>query len=255
MAARWLVLALGLMLVTGARAEPAATGEADAKPAAEAAADQPAEKSGRKAKKSTEKADKKAAKKAEKKDAENKPAHESKPAEPKVTTVDKLPGPLKTLHVCAMPKATVEIDSERYAKSTIFFVSCTAARGGLTPFAVYAARDAKGSGAKLITFEAPAADGATAQLEMLYSVAPAREAFTMEGDQQPHAHVKEDTPWFVGAWKPDDRPEVCAIAATWRLSGDKAELYLWEEAKECPKGALPKYEAKVDKKPPALVGR
>ena len=27
------------------------------------------------------------------------------------------------------------------------------------------------------------------------------------------------------------------------------------EAKECPKGELPKYEAKADKKPPPLVGR
>ena len=90
---------------------------------------------------------------------------------------------------------------------------------------------------------------------MLYSVTPAREAFTKEGDQQPHAHVKNDTPWLVGAWAPDDRPGVCAVSATWRLQGDKAELYLWEEAKECPKGELPKYEAKVDKKPPPLVGR
>jgi hypothetical protein len=251
MAARWLVLALGLIFVTGARAEPAAIGEADAKPAAT----QFAEKSG-KAKKSVKKA-KAGKKKTGKKNADKKQAETPKPAadEPKTTTVDKLPGPLKTLHVCSMPKATVEIDSERYAKSTIFFVSCTAARGGLTPHAVYAARDAKASGAKHVIFEGLAADGTATQLEMLYSVAPAREAYTMEGDQQPHAYVKEDTPWFVGAWKPDERPEVCAIAATWRLSGDKADLYLWEEAKECPKGELPKYEIKVDKKPPALVGR
>ena len=178
-------------------------------------------------------------------------------AEPaaKTTTVDKLPGALKTAHTCAMPKAVVEIDSERYAKSVVFFVSCTAARGSLTPTAVYVARDAKGSGARLVRFEALAPDGGAAKLEMLYSVTPAREAFTKEGDPLPNRHVKNDTPWFVGAWAPDDRPGVCAVSATWRLQGDKAELYLWEEAKECPKGELPKYEAKADKKPPPLVGR
>ena len=117
------------------------------------------------------------------------------------------------------------------------------------------ARDAKGSGAKLVTFEGLAPDGSASKLEMLYSVTPAREAFTREGDQQPHAHVKADTPWFVGAWAPEDRPGVCAVSATWWLQGDKAELHLWEEAKECPKGELPKYEAKVDKKPLPLVGR
>ena len=89
-----------------------------------------------------------------------------------------------------MPKATVEIDTERYAKSVVFFISCTAARGGLTPSAVYVARDAKGTGAKLVTFESLAPDGSASKLEMLYSVTPAREAFTKEGDQQPHAHVQ-----------------------------------------------------------------
>ena len=104
-------------------------------------------------------------------------------------------------------------------------------------------------------FEALAPDGGEAKLETLYSVTPAREAYTKEGDPQPHRHVKNDTPWLVGAWAPDDRPGVCAVAAQWRLNDDKAELYFWEEAKECPKDALPKYQAKADKKPPPLVGR
>jgi hypothetical protein len=260
MAARWLALVLGMMLATFAHAEPVAKDTAD-KPAAEGAAtEEAAAKPAKSRKAETRKTDKRGDKKKAAQDKVEKTAKAAKPSsdepkEPKTTTVDKLPGPLKKLHVCAMPRATVEIDTERYAKSTIFLVSCTAQPGGLTPHAVYAARDAKGTGAKLITFEAPAADGTTKQLDMLYSVMPVREAFTMDGDPQPHAHVREDTPWFVGAWKPDDRPEICAIAATWRLNGDKGELYLWEEAKECPKGELPKYEIKVDKKPPALVGR
>ena len=175
--------------------------------------------------------------------------------EPKTTTVDKLPGALKTAHVCAMPKATVEIDSERYAKSVVFFMSCTAAKGGLTPFAVYMARDAKGTGAKQVAFEGLKPDGTPDKLEMLYSVTPAREAFTKEGEEHPNQNTKNDTVWLVGAWAPEDRPGVCAVSAQWRIEGDKGELFLWEEAKECPKGALPKYEAKVDKKPPPLVGR
>jgi hypothetical protein len=244
---RWLALGLSVLLVTTVHGQPAVKDEPATKPAAEpSAADKPVDKP---AKPTAKKADKKADKKAEKK------AEKPKSDEPKTTTVDKLPGPLKTLHVCAMPKATVEIDTQRYAKSTVFFISCTAARGGLTPSAVYVARDAKGSGAKLVTFEALAPDGNPYKLDMLYSVAPAWEAFTKEGDQQPHAHVKDDTPWLVGAWAPDDRPGVCAVSATWRLQGDKGELYLWEEAKECPKGELPKYEAKTDRKPPPLVGR
>ena len=90
-----------------------------------------------------------------------------------------------------MPKATVEINSERYAKSVVFFVSCTAAKGGLTPFAVYMARDAKGTGAKLVTFEGVKPDGTPDKLEMLYSVTPAREAFTKEGEEQPQpAHQR-----------------------------------------------------------------
>jgi hypothetical protein len=37
------------------------------------------------------------------------------------------------------------------------------------------------------------------------------------------------------------------------VQGDKAELWLWEEATECPRDATPKYQRKVDRKPPVLV--
>lgn len=250
MSVRGLALGLSIVLATAAYGEPAANDKAAEHPAEAVKTDQAAKPA--KNAKNSKKAEK--PKPTESKTSESK-TDEPKPNEPKTTTVDKLPKPLKAVHVCAMPKATVEIDSERYAKSVLFFISCTAAPGGLTPSAVYVARDAKGHDAKLVTFEALAPDGGAAKLEMLYSVTPAREAFTKEGDQQPHAHIKDDTPWLVGAWAPDDRPGVCAVAAQWKLQGDKAELYLWEEAKECPKGALPKYESKLDKKPPPLVGR
>lgn len=228
---RWLALGLSVLLATAAHGAPAAKDEL---------------------------ADKPATAKSQKKSAKPKPA--AKTAEPKqaagqprTVTVDKLPKPLRNLHTCAMPDTKVEFDSERYAKSVVFFISCPAARGALTPTAVYVALDVRGRGAKRVMFEALAPDGST--LETLYSVAPAREAFTKEGDPLPHMHRRNDTPWLIGAWAPDDRPGVCAVAAQWRLQDDKAELYLWEEAKECPKGELPKYESKADKKPPALVGR
>lgn len=214
----------------------------DAKPAAAA---EPA-----KAAKGKKNADKKV-----KENNASKATEKAKAADaPKTTTVDKLPGALKAVHVCAMPKASVEFNSERYAKSVLFFVSCTAAKGGLTPFAVYMARDANGTAAKLVTFEGLKPDGTPDKLEMLYSVTPAREAYAKAGEERPNQH-KDDVVWLLGAWAPDDRPGVCAVSAQWRIEGDKGELFLWEEAKECPKDALPKYEAKIDKKRPPLVWR
>jgi hypothetical protein len=245
---------LSVLLAAAAHAEPAATDQVPAEKPAAAKPAAKAKKTAKPAKKSAEKPAKPA------QTAADKPADKAKSAasasaEPRVVAVDKLPKPLRDLHVCAMPQDKVELDSERYAKSVVFFISCPAARGKLTPTAVYVARDAKGTAAKRVMFAALAPDGGEAKLETLYSVTPAREAYTKQGDPQPHRHIKNDTPWLVGAWAPEDRPGVCAVAAQWRLQDDKAELYLWEEAKECPKDALPKYEAKADKKPPPLVGR
>lgn len=254
MRACWLALGLSVLLAAAVQAEP---GLNDI-PAQQPTAEKPA-KAGKvnKKPKATKQAGKTSKKKSEKKseDAASGEAKPAVPGEPVTTTVDKLPGALKTVHVCAMPKATVDLDSERYARSVVFFVSCTAMRGGLTPTAVYVARDAKATGARLVTFESLGPDGAVDKLDMLYSVTPAREAYTGTDDPLPNRQTRNDTPWFVGAWAPDDRPDVCAIAATWRLQGDKGELHLWEEAKECPKGEVPKYESKIDRKPPPLVGR
>jgi hypothetical protein len=141
----------------------------------------------------------------------------------------------------------------RYAKSTLFVVSCPAARGKLTPFAVYVAQNKIGKGAKRVTFEALAPDGGAATYETLFSVLPAMQAYSNAGDPMPNMQRKSDAIWLSGAWGPDDRPGVCAVSAIWRVDADKAELVFWEEAKECPRNALPKYETKVDKKPPPLV--
>ncbi len=139
MTARWVALGLSVLLATAANGQPVAKDEPAEKPATEKpaiekpaaegfAAESAAEKP---VKPASKKAEKKADKKAEKKAEKPKPAAD----EPKTTAVDKLPGALKTVHVCAMPKATVEIDSEAYARAVVFFISCTAARGALTPHA------------------------------------------------------------------------------------------------------------------------
>jgi hypothetical protein len=239
MKARWLALCLSLFAASALVGAPAF--DAFAEPAAKSA-----KKSAKKAKKS---------KAVKNKDSADKALAKAAPVGPKVMTVAKLPGALKKAHVCAMPNANVEFSVERYAKSTLFFVSCTAAPGGLTPFAVYVAKNAKATDAKLVTFEGLKPDGAPSQLEMLYSATPVREAYARSADDAASQKVDKETPWIMGAWKPDDRPGVCAVAAQWKLNGDKAELFLWEEAKECPKGELPKYERKTDKQPPLLVGR
>src|SRR5262245_37356175 len=95
MTARWFVLGLSVLLASAAYAEPAAN-------------DQPANTAGKKsAEKPVKPAAKKAGKKTEKraeKPAEQK-AEPKKSDEPKTTTVDKLPGALRTAHTCAMPNA------------------------------------------------------------------------------------------------------------------------------------------------------
>jgi hypothetical protein len=175
--------------------------------------------------------------------------------EPKTITADKLPKPIRELHLCAAAEDEIEYGREQYAKSVVFFVTCPSnKKGGLTPLVVYVARDAKANGAKRVNFELLAADGTTTSQDAIYSAVPAREAFTEEGDILPNTKVKTDTPWFSGAWRPDDREGVCAVAANWKLDGDQAKLWFWEEATDCPKNAVPKYETKVDKKPPPLVG-
>jgi hypothetical protein len=176
--------------------------------------------------------------------------------QPKLVAFDKLPTPIRKLHTCAGTGANVEVSKEPYEKSFLFLVTCPAERGKLTPIAAYVARDAKGHGAKRLSFELLGEDGAaSATGDTVLSAVVAREAFTAPGDPQANTRVRNDTPWLSGAWRPDDRPGVCAVAASWRIAGDKAELRYWEEAKECPKDALPKYETRLDKQLPPLVGR
>lgn len=242
---RWCCVAVALALGWGgvamnAAAEPAQT---DAKPIES----KPAE---------TQKAEpkKKEPKKAAAKKDDAKKA-EAKSSEPKTVALDNLPKDIKWLHSCAKSGDNkLEISSEKFAKFVVFFVSCPVARGALTQFAVYNTKDAKGTGAKRVKFEVPGLNGGDAiTVETLPSAIAAREAYTKAGDLQENTRTKDDVAWITGAWGPEDRPGICAVAAQWRVVGEKAELFLWEEAKECPKDALPKYEAKVDKKPPPLV--
>jgi hypothetical protein len=236
-----LVLALGWgSAAMNAAAQPA---DADAKPAETRKAEP---------KKKPEPKKSEAKKETRKDDAKK---EEAKSDEPKTVALDKLPKDIKWLHSCAKSgDNNLEISSERFSKSVVFFVSCPVARGALTQFAVYSARDGKGTGAKRVKFEVPGLSGGDAiTVETLPSAIAAREAYSKADDIQQNTRTKDDVAWITGAWGPEDRPGICAVAAQWRINGDKAELMLWEEAKECPKDALPKYETKVDKKPPPLV--
>jgi hypothetical protein len=247
---RWCCVVVALALAWGGFAMNAAAETATPAETKKAEPKKPAPK------KTEKKADKKAKPKAddaEPKKADAKPA--DKASEPKTVALDNLPKDIKWLHSCAKSGDNkLEISSERFSKLVVFFVSCPVARGALTQFAVYNAKDGKGTGAKRVKFEVPGLNGGDAiTVETLPSAIAAREAYSKADDIQQHTRTKDDVAWITGAWGPEDRPGICAVAAQWRINGDKAELMLWEEAKECPKDALPKYEAKVDKKPPPLV--
>ncbi len=184
------------------------------------------------------------------------PAAAAKPLEPRSVPVGSLPGPIVALHNCAPVKDRVSLVQETYAKSVLFFVSCPAKeRGGYELQAVYEARDAKGAGARRVIFEVPGADGALASVDAIPSAIPAREAYFETVEERKLVRVRNAPAWITGAWRPDDREGVCSAVGHWRVEGGKAELWLWEEARECPKDAAPKYETKIDKKPPPLVGR
>lgn len=254
---RWCCVVVALTVLSGsgamnAAAEPA---QPDAKPA-EVKKAEPKKPEPKKPVKKAE-AKKGVAKKSDKKTDDKQAAKtaEPRPAEPKPVALDNLPKDIKWLHSCAKSSDEgLEISSEKFARSVVFFVSCPVARGALTQWAVYAAKDAKGSGARRLKFEVPGLNGGDAiTIETLPSAIAAREAYTKDGDIQQNTRTKDDVVWITGAWGPEDRPGVCAVAAQSRVTGEKADLFLWEEAKECPKDALPKYEAKVDKKPPPLV--
>ena len=258
---RWCCVVVALALGWGsaamnAAAEPA---QADAKPAeatpAETKKAEPKKETKKKPDPKKAKAKKDDAAEADKKKTAEPKSSEPKSSEPKTVALDNLPKDIKWLHTCAKSGDNkLEISSEKFAKSVVFFVSCPVTRGALTQFAVYSAKDAKGTGAKRVKFEMPGLNGGDAiTVDTLPSAIAAREAYTKDGDIQQNTRTKDDVAWITGAWGPEDRPGICAVAAQWRVQGEKAELFLWEEAKECPKDALPKYEAKVDKKPPPLV--
>ncbi len=180
----------------------------------------------------------------------------AKPSEPRSVTVGSLPGPIVALHNCAPVTDKVEMLRERYAKSVLFFVSCPPKeRGGYQLQAVYVARDARGAGAKRVTFEMPPVDGNAVTADAIPSAIPARETYVEKVEERDVVRPRNDPPWITGAWRPIDRADVCAAVGHWRVQDDKAELWLWEEARECPKDAAPKYEARIDRKPPPLVGR
>jgi hypothetical protein len=176
--------------------------------------------------------------------------------EPGIGPFGKLPKEIRALHDCASAKdKNIEILQEKYARSVVFVVTCPA-KDGQAQIAVYVARDKKARGARRVQLTVLTPDGKETTTKVVPSAMPVREAYTKPTDKEAILYTRQDPPWLVGHWKPVDRPELCRVLAHWRLVGDKAELWLWEEAKECPSGGGgPKYEKKLDRKPPALVGR
>lgn len=174
--------------------------------------------------------------------------------EPDIVPFGKLPKGIRALHDCASKKdKDIEILHDKFARSVVFVVTCPD-KDGQVQTAVYMARDKKARGARRVRLTVLAPDGKETTTRVVPSAMPVREAYTKPTDKEAILYTRQDPPWLVGVWKPVDRPELCKVLAHWRLVGDKAELRLWEEAKECPSGGGPKYEKKLDRKPPALVG-
>ena len=128
--------------------------------------------------------------------AEPKAAEDPKPSAPKepaTVAFDKLPKDIKSLHSCAKSgDQRIEISSEKYARSVVFFVSCPVARGALTLLAIYSAKDARGAGAKRVKFEVPGLNGGDPiVVDALPSAIAAREAYTKPDDVQPNTRTKE----------------------------------------------------------------
>ena len=166
--------------------------------------------------------------------------------EPDTMRASRLPAALKPLHSCAAPGDEVDVTRESFAKATMFIVSGPAKAGRPVSLAVYMASDKQGHGAKRVSFPVPAAYGGMSSLDLLSQADPARELVNKV--------KKNDPPWLTGVWEPTDRPGICLVLGHWRIAGDQSELMLWEEAKECPTSG-PKYENKLNRNPPELVGR
>ena len=181
--------------------------------------------------------------------------------EPREMAFADMPQALQRVHAgCASSEDTVFFSSESFGKTVVFLISCPLERAvswpdPLTPrydldvpasfpVGVYVARDAEGRDARRVVFPILADDGSRTKVTTLPVSAEALHDATVS--------KKTGPPWIEALWKPDQRPQICKIMASWRIVDGEAELRRWRVAPKCNKDG-PQYETRFSRKMPRLV--
>jgi hypothetical protein len=182
-------------------------------------------------------------------------------AEPRQMPFHDLPETLQRVHAgCAGVGDTVYFSSNEFASAVVFLISCPRERAtswpeSLTPrydfdipasvpVGVYVADDVNGTDARRIAF--PLLDDAGMQVKVT-TLPVSAEALHEAADPGNSA-----PPWIEALWKPDTRPDICKIMASWRIADGVAELRRWRVAPFCNKNG-PQYEARFNSVMPRLV--
>jgi hypothetical protein len=182
-------------------------------------------------------------------------------AEPRELPFGDLPESLQRVHAdCAGRADTVYFSSAEFANAVVFLLSCPRERAASWPdsliprydldiaasfpVAVYIARDLDGTGARRIAF--PLLDDTGAHVKVT-TLPVSAEALHEAADPGNSA-----SPWIEALWKPDTRPDICKIMASWRIADGVAELRRWRVAPFCNKNG-PQYEIRLNSVMPRLV--
>jgi hypothetical protein len=182
-------------------------------------------------------------------------------AEPREISLGDLPRPLQAAHAdCAASGESVFFSSREFPHAVVFLISCPRERAAswpasLTPrydpdvpasypVRVYVARDNSGRDARRIEFPLRDDAGTEVSVTTLPVSAEALREAADPGNSAP--------PWIEALWKPDTRPDICKIMASWRIVGGVAELRRWRVAPFCNKDG-PQYETRYNSVMPRLV--
>jgi hypothetical protein len=172
-----------------------------------------------------------------------------------------LPAALQRVHAdCAGSADTIYFSSEEFTNAVVFLVSCPRERAASwpenlaprydldiaasDPVAIYVARDDNGTGVQRIAF--PLLDDGGTYLKVT-TLPVSAEALHEAADPDNAA-----PPWIEALWKPDTRPDICKIMASWRVVDGAAELRRWRVAPFCNKDG-PQYETRLNSVMPRLV--
>jgi hypothetical protein len=182
-------------------------------------------------------------------------------AEPRELRFSDLPEALRRVHAdCAGAGDNVQFSSEEFTNAVVFLISCPRERASswpesLTPrydvdiaagfpIGVYVASDLEGTGAQRIAFPLLDDTGAQVKVTTLPVSAEALHEAADPGNSAP--------PWIEALWKPDTRPDICKIMASWQITDGIAELRRWRVAPFCNKDG-PQYETRFNSVMPRLV--